>query len=224
MEFSRSGGFVGKRFAYIFFIVAFTPTLYPGLFEGLYWMDSVLHNGSAHISAAALYAAASLYLFFSLFRASGLGCDPARQFTTAAWRAHAPLFSAVIIADLLIGWIWIHKTTALKATETLELLIRLSASDPVPALLLGIAFSSFAEELLVRGIFQGYLQKHFGWKAVFMTSLFFALAHYGRGLTGLFFIMSILYGFLYYRTKSLVWPSLVHAIHNIFFVVLLPRL
>ncbi|MEW5906523.1 MAG: type II CAAX endopeptidase family protein [Elusimicrobiota bacterium] len=220
---TENEGFSSTKLAYIFFIVAFAPSLYPGLFQGLSWLDRVLHAGFAHVSAASLYAAASLFLFFSLFRSSRIGDDPRSEFNFTGWRAQLPLLLTIIAIDLAITWGWVRMATAVKSTDLLDHLGNLSAHDPAPALFLGVALAAFAEEVLLRGLFQGYLQKYFGWKAIFMTSLFFAVVHHGRGLTGLFFVASLPCGFLYYRTKSLTWPAFVHVFHNIFFTVFPPR-
>lgn len=80
------------------------------------------------------------------------------------------------------------------------------------------------EELLFRGAIQGRLREAFGpaW-AIVLASAIFALAHVlalsgtlsGRVTTiAVLLLPSLVFGFLYERTRSLVIPALVHGLYN----------
>jgi membrane protease YdiL (CAAX protease family) len=84
------------------------------------------------------------------------------------------------------------------------------------------------EELLYRGLVQGTLREAYGaWPSIAAASALFALNHVGALVTtdasagtatavtiGLVLVLSILLGYLYERTETLVVPILVHAGFN----------
>ena len=91
-----------------------------------------------------------------------------------------------------------------------------------------LAFVGLAEELLFRGLLQSDLTRALGWKwGVVLSSLMFAVMHLTwRSIPELFFVFfaSLILGYLYYKTKSLVAPIVMHGIGNVILVAIMPYL
>jgi len=91
-----------------------------------------------------------------------------------------------------------------------------------------LVFVALAEELLFRGLLQRDLMKAFGWKrGIILTSLVFAAMHLTwRSIPELVFVFfaGLLLGYLYYKTKSLVAPIVMHGIGNTMLVAVMPYL
>jgi len=91
-----------------------------------------------------------------------------------------------------------------------------------------IAFVGLGEELLFRGLLQRDLTKALGWKwGLILASLMFAVMHLTwRSVPELIFVFfaGLLLGYIYYRTKSLVMPIVIHGIGNVILVAVMPYL
>jgi len=91
-----------------------------------------------------------------------------------------------------------------------------------------VAFVGLGEELLFRGLLQRDLINVFGWKqGIVLASLVFAVMHLTwRSVPELVFVFfaSLIFGYLYYKTKSLVAPIVVHGIGNVMLVAVMPYL
>ncbi len=91
-----------------------------------------------------------------------------------------------------------------------------------------VGFVGLGEELLFRGLLQRDLTKVLGWKwGIILASLVFAVMHLTwRSVPELIFVFlaSLVLGYLYYRTKSLVMPIVVHGIGNVTLVAIMPYL
>ena len=87
-------------------------------------------------------------------------------------------------------------------------------------------FVGLGEELLFRGLLQIDLMKVFGVKGgLILASLMFAIMHLTwRSLPelGFVFIAGLILGFLYWKTKNLVLPIIVHGANNVMLVAVLP--
>lgn len=86
------------------------------------------------------------------------------------------------------------------------------------------------EEYIYRGLFLGYLTKHSQgstgniWRGLILSSVLFGLAHATNFLVQpaefTFYqilaagIMGVLFGAIYLRTSSLVWPILIHTLQD----------
>ncbi len=88
-----------------------------------------------------------------------------------------------------------------------------------------MTFIVFIEEILFRGIIQTYLVKKTNViLGIFFSSLVFGLAHLPNGLTGFSlgllnwklalaaFFGGILFGYSFHKTKSIIYPLILHAI------------
>ena len=91
-----------------------------------------------------------------------------------------------------------------------------------------IGFVAIGEELLFRGLVQRDLMKALGWKSgIILASLLFAVMHLTwRSIPELIFVFfaGLLLGYLYYRTKSLVAPIIMHGVGNVILVAVMPYL
>ena len=89
-------------------------------------------------------------------------------------------------------------------------------------------FVSLAEEVLFRGIIQRDLAEAFGWKwGLFGASAMFTIMHLTwRSAPELVFvfIIGMLLGYIYHRTKSLLIPIVVHGAGNTMLVAVSPYL
>lgn len=87
-------------------------------------------------------------------------------------------------------------------------------------------FVGLAEELLFRGLIQSDLMKAFGvGGGLILASLMFAAMHLTwRSVPELAFVFAaaIILGAIYYKTKSLTLPILIHATTNVILVAVLP--
>ncbi|MBA7709571.1 hypothetical protein ES703_118492 [subsurface metagenome] len=87
-------------------------------------------------------------------------------------------------------------------------------------------FVGLGEELLFRGLLQIDLMKVFGVKGgLILASLMFAIMHLTwRSIPelGFVFIAGLILGFLYWKTKNLVLPTIVHGANNVMLVAVLP--
>jgi len=82
------------------------------------------------------------------------------------------------------------------------------------------------EELLFRGLLQIDLMKVFGVKGgLILASLMFAIMHLTwRSIPelGFVFVAGLILGFLYWKTKNLALPIIVHGANNVMLVAVLP--
>jgi len=89
-----------------------------------------------------------------------------------------------------------------------------------------VLFVGLAEELLFRGLIQRGLMGVFGTKwGIFGAALLFAVAHLTQGLSlglGFIFVMGMVLGYIYYKTKSLVAPVVLHGMGNVMLVSVMP--
>lgn len=142
----------------------------------------------------------------------------------AVWLVVAGLFAAILLNLVRTAVMVALDLTA--ATPVVD--AGTDASDPATALLVLTVLSFLViapiEELLFRGVIQGRLREEYGpAKAIGGASAMFALMHLpgltgslpGRLLTvaGLFAI-SLVFGWLYERTETLVIPWVVHGLYN----------
>ena len=93
-------------------------------------------------------------------------------------------------------------------------------------LLYMVCFVGLGEELLFRGLVQRDAMKALGWKwGLILASLLFAVMHLTwRSIPELVFVFfgGLVLGYLYYKTKSLVAPIVMHGVGNVILVAILP--
>lgn len=102
-----------------------------------------------------------------------------------------------------------------------------AARDILPALVVvSLLVIGPAEELLFRNVVQKYLAEVYStWGAIAVTSLLFALLHVPNYVTvpsatpvsvglGLTFVISVVLGWLYARTETLLVPVIAHGVYD----------
>ena len=91
-----------------------------------------------------------------------------------------------------------------------------------------LVFVGVGEELLFRGLIQTDLTKAFGWKwgLIGATFIFMVMHLTWRSVPelGFTFIAGLLLGYIYYRTRSLVAPIVMHGVGNVTLVAVMPYL
>ena len=76
-----------------------------------------------------------------------------------------------------------------------------------------ICLAPVIEEIIFRYILFHKISRKYGiWPGIMITSLIFCVLH---GVTFIMiFIFAVSFSFLYYRTKTLLWPVIFHSIYN----------
>jgi len=89
-----------------------------------------------------------------------------------------------------------------------------------------IFFVGLGEELLFRALVQKDLTNLFGWKwGLFIASLMFGIMHLTwRSIPelGFTFLAGVIFGYLYYKTRSLTAPVVAHGVGNTVLVAVMP--
>ncbi len=91
-----------------------------------------------------------------------------------------------------------------------------------------VFFVGIGEELLFRGLIQRDMTNLFGWKwGLLGASLMFGVMHLSwRSIPelGFTFFAGLLFGYLYFRTRSLTAPIIAHGVGNTVLVAVMPYL
>ena len=98
-----------------------------------------------------------------------------------------------------------------------ERLMQQMTSDKATLILLAVVMAPIFEEIIFRGIIQkGLINKGVKpWKAILMAAIVFGLVHGNPWqFVGAVLLGSVL-GLVYYKTKSLLLPILLHAFNNL---------
>ncbi len=143
------------------------------------------------------------------------------------------LMTYVIIFPMMFGMMLIAEyVTALIPTtgpvfgdlyHYFEKLMEQMSNDPATLILLAVILAPVFEEIVFRGIImKGLLNKGLKPKpAIFISAIAFGLVHGNPWqLVGGILLGSVL-GLVYYKTKSLLLPILLHAFNNLISVLLL---
>lgn len=89
-----------------------------------------------------------------------------------------------------------------------------------------LLFVGLAEEVLFRGLIQRDLASVFGWKwGLFGASALFAIMHLTwRSIPEIFFVLfaGFVLGLVYYKTKELTMPIIIHCMNNVMLVAIAP--
>jgi hypothetical protein len=77
------------------------------------------------------------------------------------------------------------------------------------------------EEMVFRGLLYGWLRQRLGlWQAVTLVALGHALMHFNLGALPGLFALFLLLAWIYEYSQNLWVPSIIHAIHNLFALLL----
>ena len=79
-----------------------------------------------------------------------------------------------------------------------------------------VVMAPIGEEIVFRGFLQKFLEEH--WKdvtkAIIFTSLFYAMIHFNPYWTIQIYLLSVILGFLSWKTKSIIPSIILHSINN----------
>lgn len=100
-----------------------------------------------------------------------------------------------------------------------EIAKRIVEEDSTGVLVFMIVFGAFAapviEEFFFRGFLQTALNRYLGrWKAIVISSIFFAAVHLNMYVFLQIFILGVLLAYVFERTGSLIAPITIHVVHN----------
>lgn len=91
----------------------------------------------------------------------------------------------------------------------------------ISILLMTVVFAPVLEELLVRGIIlEGFLRNYSPGKAIFFSSLIFGILHFNLIQFVGAFIIGLFIGWVYYKTRNLILPVLIHFVNNLLSYIL----
>jgi membrane protease YdiL (CAAX protease family) len=196
----------------------------------LYWMPFVY--GSVIISA---------YILWRLAYSSGPSGTESEQGIKEAFKTRAKLFwefvnggtagnrskwkHIYIPAAILIGYILANMEFLVLGPN--PLIPDLSLFNLMALALVMIVFVGFGEELVFRGFLQTRIEGHWGAPlAIFVSAFTFSIMHSGySSVPYLLFVLFVggLLAYLFWRTRSLIFVSLIHGILNFFLFSFLPN-
>lgn len=136
------------------------------------------------------------------------------------WTIDAILIGVLATLPML-GFLALLAGSGLEAYRRLESQVRgflrsLFRGAPPGSVALLALLAGFGEEMLVRGVLQGWLTEHMPvlW-AILIAAVFFGLAHYLSGFYFLFAtLIGIYLGVVYHLTGSLLVVSVAHALYD----------
>lgn len=129
------------------------------------------------------------------------------------------LLTGVLIAVLVFGYAYdmLLPTDGQPETEAVIILAgKELGSFSSTLMLLSIAlFAPVIEEIIFRGYLQTALKERVGvWKAIIISALIFAVAHFDLDTMPLLFAIGVALGFVFHRTKSLYPAMILHGTNN----------
>ncbi len=115
--------------------------------------------------------------------------------------------------------VWFFEKTSPVNEDYINFLISIKPKGLLELIALGLGtvlISPLGEELIFRGVVQRVFQRNMGGTlAVALAGLVFACAHFDLAVIPAITMMGIMMGYLLYRTGSLFYPFLSHAIFNL---------
>lgn len=136
------------------------------------------------------------------------------------WTVDAILLGVLATLPML-GFLALLAASGLAAYRRLESQVRgflhsLFRGAPAGSVVLLALLAGFGEEMLIRGVLQGWLTEYLPavW-AILLASVFFGLAHYLSGFYFLFAtVIGIYLGVVYHLTGNLLVVSVAHALYD----------
>jgi membrane protease YdiL (CAAX protease family) len=174
----------------------------------------------------------SVLAFLPFFgTASGLGMSlmyslsmvltvTAGMFLRGDWKiAISPVSAMVVIIGILLilclNVLLDPLTSLAPVNETLLNLYEGMKSQPIPFFVMAVIAAPLLEELMFRGIIlDGYLKNYKPWHAILVSAFLFGLIH-GNLAQGIgAFALGALFGWIYWKTQSIVPVVLLHFVNN----------
>ncbi len=129
----------------------------------------------------------------------------------------APLNLFIVIGLTLLGLLAIDPlTNLLPMPEEVKKLFEQMFSKTLPAFFTAVVFAPLLEELIFRGIIlEGFLKNYSPVKAIIWTNVLFGLAHLNPWQFIGAFLMGILISWVYFKSRNLLLPILMHLVNNL---------
>ncbi len=100
----------------------------------------------------------------------------------------------------------------------LEMFEGLMDQNPTHLFIAVVILAPILEEILCRGIIlKGLLKRHSPWKAIIVSSILFGVLHLNPWQFVSAFGIGMIAGWVYWKTKNLLLPILIHMANNLFF-------
>lgn len=134
-------------------------------------------------------------------------------------RKPALFYSALIVLTLasIIPSQWFIELSEADVPKEFEALFKALFEEPIGLFAIAVLVP-ICEEVVFRGAILGRLLKLFGtkkaWGAIVISALIFGLAHGNLAQSPHAFALGILFGWLYYRTDSLIPSAIMHVLNN----------
>lgn len=133
------------------------------------------------------------------------------------WGKANPLvaYPLLAIATIAMGFVSEPLSSWLPMPEHIKAIFEKILSDSLWAFLATVIAAPVLEELLLRGIIErGLLHWMSPWKAILWSAFFFAVIHLNPWQATGAFIAGILFGWIYWKTRSLAACIFVHMTNN----------
>jgi hypothetical protein len=200
--------FQGLGIVLLFFFLSMLSGLLAGLgyFSGKpVWIDFMEMMGY-------LLAAGGTLFFVIRVKTRGYGERPA-----LVHKKSHPINVLIVLVLTVMGLLVIDPLTNLiPMPEEVRELFEQMFSKSVPAFFTAVVFAPILEELIFRGIvLEGFLKNYSPVKAILLTNVLFGLAHLNPWQFAGAFLMGILISWVYYKTKNLLLPVLMHLLNNL---------
>lgn len=182
----------------------------PGLDEAVLTSEAVTLGS---VAVAGIAAAAAALPFAGGGRRAALGLVPA----TGRWLAiGVGAGLAGMLANRLVIWLYVLVTGDMSNPQ--EGMVDVAADSGVGAflalLVLGAVLVPVGEELLFRGLLQGWLRRFGTAVAVVVSALVFGLAHGVNVVLPAAIVLGVVLGIVRERSGS-IWPAVAgHAVNN----------
>jgi membrane protease YdiL (CAAX protease family) len=159
-----------------------------------------------------LLAAGGTLLLVIRIKTRGYGERPA-----FVHRKVNPANHLVVLILTIMGLLVIDPlTNIIPMPDNVKELFEQMFSKTVPAFFTAVIFAPILEELIFRGIvLEGFLKNYSPVKAILLTNVLFGLAHLNPWQFVGAFLMGILISWVYYKTRNLVLPVLMHFLNNL---------
>ena len=159
---------------------------------------------------------AFLYIHFSAPEA-GHVTRQAVPLHDSNWGKACPLvaYPLLAIATIAMGFVSEPLSSWLPMPEHIKAIFEKILSDSIWAFLATVIAAPVLEEFLLRGIIErGLLHWMSPWKAILWSAFFFAVIHLNPWQATGAFIAGILFGWIYWKTRSLAACIFVHMTNN----------
>lgn len=169
-----------------------------------------------------LFIQSAIFLAVAMwFATRRFGLDARLGFVSAGGLPPYLIAFGAWMGGLAIVGVWTFFVTefgpeALRPPDNAQDLIRIAGGQLIPVIIVAGLFGPLAEETFFRGFLMPGLASRYGVGAgLLLSSMLFALIHVDPGLYVPTFVLGLMLGWVYLKTRS-IWPSVaVHCAQNV---------